>query len=186
MKTMTKVPESLKFTYKDYLLLPKDKRYEIIEGDLYMVPSPFTKHQMISINLSHILWKFVRQKGSGEILNAPCNVVLSEYDIVQPDILFISKERSNIITEKNIQGTPDLIIEILSRSRKHIDKNLKHRLYARSGVKEYWIVDPDKETIEVFILGAEGYKSEGVYDKKDKLKSKLLKGLSVNVIEVFS
>lgn len=112
-------------------------------------------------------------------------MVLSEYNIVQPDILFVSKERSNIITEKNIQGAPDLVVEILSRSRKHIDKKLKSRLYARSGVMEYWIVDPDKETIEVFTLKAEGYKSDGIYGRKDKLKSNLLKGLSINVNEVF-
>ncbi|HHT9126213.1 MAG TPA: Uma2 family endonuclease [Candidatus Brocadiia bacterium] len=182
---MTKIPESLKFTYKDYLLLPADKRYEIIEGDLYMIPSPFTKHQEISFNLTLILSEFIRQEDLGKIFYAPCDVLLSEYDIVQPDILFISKERSNIITEKNIQGAPDLIIEILSRSRKHIDKRLKSRLYARSGVKEYWIVDPDKETIEVLTLGVEGYKSEGIYGRKDKLKSTVLKGLSVNVTEVF-
>lgn len=184
MKTTPKIPESLKFTYKDYLLLPEDKRYEIIEGDLYIVPSPFTKHQMISINLVHILLGFLRQKGLGKILYAPCDVILSEYDIVQPNILFISKERCSIITEKNIQGAPDLIVEILSRSRKHIDKKLKHRLYTRSGVKEYLIVDPDEETIEVFIL-QDGYKREGIYGRKDKLKSNVLKGLSVNVNEVF-
>lgn len=183
---MTKIPESLKFTYKDYLLLPEDKRYEIIEGDLYMVPSPFTKHQRISINLAHILLEFVRQKDLGEILIAPCDVLLSEHDIVQPDILFVSTEKSSIITEKNIQGAPDLVVEILSRSRKHIDKKLKNRLYARSGVKEYWIADPDKETIEVFTLKkAEGYKSDGIYGRKDKLKSTVLKGLSINVNEVF-
>lgn len=83
MKPTPKIPESLKFTYKDYLLLPEDKRYEIIERDLYLVPSPFTKHQMISINLVHILLEFVRQKGLGKILYAPCDVILSEYDIVQ-------------------------------------------------------------------------------------------------------
>ena len=175
----------MNFTYKDYLLLPEDKRYEIIEGDLYMVPSPFTKHQRISRNLEYILLAFVRQKGLGEIFYAPCDVVLSEYDIVQPDILFISTERSGIITEKNIQGAPDLVVEILSRSRKHIDKKLKYRLYARSGVKEYWIIDPDKETLEVFTLKAEGYKSEGIYGKKDKLGSPLLKGFSANMNDVF-
>ena len=175
----------MNLTYRDYLLLPEGKRYEIIEGDLYMVPSPFTKHQRILLNLSYILLEFVRQNDLGEIFIAPYDVLLSEHDIVQPDVLFVSKERDDIITEKNIQGAPDLVVEILLRSRRHIDQKLKHRLYARSEVKEYWIVDPDKETFEVFALGAEGYKSEGTYGRKDKLRSTLLKGLSVTMNDVF-
>ncbi len=143
---------AIKFTYQDYLLLPEDKRYELIEGELLTVPSPDVEHQELSRDLEHILWEFVKQNNLGSIFNAPLDVVLSEEDVVQPDILFVSKERAHIIKEKNIQGAPDLVIEILSPATSERERTLKRKLYAKYGVKEYWIVDPEEKSIEVMAL----------------------------------
>src|SRR3989304_5917025 len=99
-----------KFTYDDYLLLPEDKRYELIEGELIMVPSPGRKHQEVLGNLYLFLRKFVEESHFGKIFIAPFDVVFSSYDVVQPDIIFVTKERLQIITEENIQGAPDLVI----------------------------------------------------------------------------
>ena len=134
----------IKFTYTDYLLLPEGDRRELIEGDFYMVPSPSFRHQSISRDISTPLWDYVRTNGLGVVVWAPMDVVLTQESVVQPDILFISNERREIITDNNISGAPDLVVEILSPSTADRDRELKLRLYARHGVREYWIVDPDE------------------------------------------
>ncbi len=139
----------VRFNYKDYLLLPEDKRYEILDVDLYLVPAPKTRHQRISLNLSAAIHQYVRQRGLGQVLEAPCDVVLSNEDIVQPDILFIRKAHAFLIGEANITGAPDLVIEILSAGTRKKDIELKRKIYARFKVAEYWIVDPDAETVEI-------------------------------------
>src|SRR3990167_9175925 len=120
---------NIKFNYSDYLSLPEDKRYELIEGDLHMTPAPLTIHQIISANLFFFLRQHVQENQSGLILNAPVDVVLSDEDVVQPDILFISDERKGILKRENVQGAPDLVIEILSSSTAHRDLHIKKKLY---------------------------------------------------------
>ncbi|PIU56360.1 MAG: restriction endonuclease [Chloroflexi bacterium CG07_land_8_20_14_0_80_45_17] len=175
----------IKFTYKDYLQLPEDKRYELVEGEFFMVPSPNYYHQVISKRLFRTLDDYVRKFGLGEVLYAPLDVILSEENVLQPDILFISKERFNIITNKNIQGAPDLIIEILSSATAGKDRGLKQKLYAKFGVSEYWLVDPDKETIEVLTLAEEGFESIRAYQRGEILESPLLKGIPLALTEIF-
>jgi Uma2 family endonuclease len=175
----------IKFTYKDYLQLPEDKRYELIEGEFFMVPSPSYSHQTISANLFRILDSYVRTRELGEVRYAPLDVVLSEENVLQPDILFISKERLDIITERNIQGAPDLVIEILSPTTAERDKGLKQKLYAKFGVREYWLVDPDKKAIEVMSFGEGGFESSGIYGEGAKLKSPLLEDICINIAEIF-
>lgn len=174
----------IKFTYKDYLQLPEDKRYELIEGEFFTVPSPSTGHQSISQNLFRILDAYIRDRGLGKLYYAPLDVVLSEENVLQPDLLFVSKQRFNIITDKNIQGAPDLVIEILSSATADKDRGLKQKLYAKFGVREYWLVDPDKETIEVLTLTEEGFESVRVYQKGEVVESSLLKGISLAVAEI--
>lgn len=175
----------IKFTYTDYKNLPESetKRYELLEGELVMVPSPTTRHQKISANLEDVLRDFVRKQGLGFVHHAPLDVVFSEWDVAQPDIFFISKKRSEIITEENIRGAPDLVIEILSPATAERDRTYKRTLYARHGVKEYWLVDPDQRTIEVMKLGKKGFESAGVYTQS--LTSAILAGLTINLDEVF-
>ena len=107
---------TFKFTYTDYRNAPDDKRYELLDGDLVVVPAPKEVHQRVLINLTILLGQLVRHTGVGHIYAAPFDVVLSDTDVVQPDLLFVSNERAHIITDENVQGAPDLVIEILSPS----------------------------------------------------------------------
>lgn len=146
------VKEELKYTYHDYCLFPEDKRYEVIDGDAYHILTPPIQHQAISQKLVVLIFYFLRKVHVGELLFAPVDVVLTDYDIVQPDILYISNERKSILTEANVQGAPDWVIEILSPSSIERDRDLKLKLYSRHAVKEYWIVDPGQLSVDVFCL----------------------------------
>ncbi len=179
------ITEKKRYTYEDYLKTPDDKRYELINGELLMTPSPIPKHQLISGRLEFKLRGFVKENKFGEVFYAPCDVYLDDENVVQPDILFISKHRLNIIGEKNIQGAPDLAIEILSDYSVYRDTIQKKRLYARFGVKEYWIVIPEEEEIEVYILKGEAYQLYKTYTKVDILEAPSLKGLKIGLKEIF-
>jgi len=183
---MNSLTTRIKFTYQDYKSLPESetKRYELMEGELIMVPSPNFKHQSISRNLEFILHRFIQKKNLGTIIDAPFDVHLGE-DVVQPDIFFISNKNSNIITEEEIRGAPDLVIEILSPATAERDQIYKRTLYARSGVQEYWIVDPEKETIEALVLTKTGFKTSHIYKKTDALTSDIFPGLTIDLSEVF-
>jgi len=174
---------TIKFTYEDYLYMPDDKRYELVEGGFWVAPAPDYEHQTVAANLFRELDQYVRQHKLGEVRFAPLDVVLSDENVVQPDLLFIPKERSFIITKKNISGAPDLVIEIISEGTGHHDRQVKRKLYAKYGVKEFWLVDPDKKTIEVLSLGKTGYKSLGVY--REELRSALFKDLALDLRKIF-
>jgi len=181
-----KLSSRIKFTYQDYLHLGEDKRYQIIEGELKVVPSPGTSHQRVSGRLEFLLRDFVRHNRLGEIFDAPYDVVLSEENVLQPDILFVSQEHSEKITERNLQGAPDLLIEIISPASEYQDREIKRKLYAKFGVAEYWLVDPDKKTIEVASLGESGLETIAVYQENSSLESPLLRQLSLKLSEVFT
>lgn len=179
---------TIKFTYEDYKNLPESetKRYELIEGELIMVPSPTFAHQDISANLAFALAKFVREHKLGKVLNAPLDVVLDDENVVQPDIIFISQTRSHIIHKEAIKGAPDLVIEILSPSTGERDRTVKKKLYARAGVMEYWLVDPESKTIEVLKLGEAGFERVALYKEDEILTSLVLSGLHITLSEIFS
>ncbi|OHB41903.1 MAG: restriction endonuclease [Planctomycetes bacterium GWB2_41_19] len=179
------IVEKKKYTYEDYLKTPDDKRYELIGGDLLVAPSPVPNHQRISRKIEFILEKFVTQNNLGEIFDAPCDVYLDDENVVQPDILFIAHERRDIIGEKNIQGAPDLAVEIISENSAYRDVVQKKRLYARFGVKEYWIVIPESEEIEVYILKNNTYQLYKIYSRGGILESPMLKGLNIELKEIF-
>src|SRR4030067_3847920 len=176
---------AIKFNYQDYLQLPEDKRYEIIDGDLFMVPSPNEAHQRFLVTLTNIMVNYVRKNKLGSIYCAPFDVLFSEEDIVQPDIIFISNKNKNIITKNNIQGAPDLLIEILSPGTSKRDLGIKKKLYAKSGVREYWIVDPAEETVEVFTLKAGAFWGRsyrvGEAGQKSRLSSFVIQGFDMDV-----
>ncbi|MBI3460242.1 Uma2 family endonuclease [Candidatus Acetothermia bacterium] len=174
---------TIKFTYEDYLHMPNDKRYELVEGEFRVAPAPDYEHQTVAANLFRELDRYVRRHQLGEVRFAPLDVVLSEEDVVQPDLLFISKARSFIITKKNISGAPDLVIEIISEGTSHHDRQVKRKLYAKNDVKEFWLADPDNKTIEVLSLGKSGYKSLGVY--REELRSALFKNLVLDLRKIF-
>lgn len=174
-----------RYTYKDYLRTPEDRRYELIEGELLMIPAPIPRHQRISRRLEYVLERFVSENDLGEVFDAPIDVYLDNENVVQPDILFISKDRLRIIGEKNIEGPPCLVIEILSEETAHRDLIQKKRLYERFGVKEYWIVDPVKERVELYTLSGTTYTLCKTYTKEEELASLLLEGLKIDLKEVF-
>ena len=175
-----------KLTYQDYLNTPDDERYELIDGELIMSPSPRWIHQRTAIKLGTILHIFVERHNLGAVCYAPMDVVLAYTDVVQPDLLFVSRERLHIITENNIQGAPDLAVEILSPSTSARDRGYKRDLYAKHGVKEYWQVDTDAKRITVLSLNADGdYDVVAVYGVGQTLASPLLPGFALNLDEIF-
>jgi Uma2 family endonuclease len=137
----------------DYEEMPQGPPYyQVIEGDLVMSPSPTTFHQHIIVNLAVIFRRFLEKKSLGEIFIAPLDVFLDEVNIYQPDVIFVSSQRRSIITAKGIEGAPDLIVEILSPSTAKLDKGSKRKIYARHGVRELWLVDPETQSIQVYLL----------------------------------
>jgi len=184
---MAQTQVKLKFTVEDYHNLPESetKRYELLGGELIMAPAPIPYHQEISGKLHFALVQYVRDHHWGKVYAAPLDVILSDEDVVQPDILFISRERSKIIHEDGIHGAPDLVIETLSPATAGRDRTLKRTLYARSGVQEYWLIDPDSKSAEVLTLGPKGYQLAGRYEKNQTLRSPLLADLSIPLAEIF-
>jgi Uma2 family endonuclease len=136
--------------------MPEDGRlYEAIAGDVYVTPAPKPRHGRIAVNLLHALLRLLVEPRHGQLFTAPIGVEFPDSEEgVQPDILFIAKERLDIIGEDWIRGAPDLVIEILSPSTAKRDRTLKLNLYQRQGVAEYWIVDPETKTVEVWAAGA--------------------------------
>ncbi|MDI6736552.1 MAG: Uma2 family endonuclease [bacterium] len=184
------VKKEEKFTYEDYLIwdIDSDKRYELIGGEFFMAPAPNIEHQRSSrkIETNIVIFLEKLELEIGEVFYAPCDVVLSNEDVVQPDIIFVSRENSNIITKDNIKGSPDLLIEIISKNSAQRDRIIKKRLYERYGVKEYWLVDVDNKEIEVLTLTQTGYETYGVFKTQDTLSSRVLKDFNLKVKAVFS
>ena len=174
------------WTYEDYLKLPVDgKTYQIIGGNLFMVAAPVVYHQAISRNLEFIIWEFVKEHDMGEVFDAPIDIVFSSVNVVQPDIIYISKERLAIKKEKAVYGAPDLVIEILSPTTMEMDMLFKKALYQRFGVREYWLVDPEEKKVEVFFIEGGKYKEKGVFFQHDVVQVRMIQGLSVDLNEVF-
>jgi Uma2 family endonuclease len=139
-----------KLTYADYVRFPDDGlRHEIIDGEHYVTPSPATRHQRIVRNLLYLIQSYLETNPIGEVFCAPFDALLSQFDIVVPDLIYLSTERARFLTLKNLQGPPDLVIEVLSPSTRSRDLRLKRDLYERVGVREYWIVDPDHDAVEI-------------------------------------
>ena len=175
----------IKFTYEDYCNAPEDKRYELHDGDLVVVPSPKEQHQDSVGSLYYFLRAFVLGRELGRVYIAPFDIVFSNHDVVQPDVIVVSNDRLDIITPNNIQGAPDLVIEVLSPSTAHRDRTFKRALYARHGVTEFWLVDTDTYTIEVLQLDEEGYRTVGIYGAGQTLTSPTLTGFTLNIDDLF-
>ena len=176
----------VKFTVKDYMSTPEGTRYQLLDGEMILPPSPTDRHQMVAAQLFVAIHQFVSQHGLGRVRYAPLDVVLSNYDVAQPDILFVSNARSDIVTDANIQGAPDLVVEILSPGTATYDRGYKQALYSRHGVREYWLVDPDAGTVEVLAESQEGLAPVASYDAGGTLTSPLLEGLIIELAGIFS
>src|SRR5271157_350351 len=171
-----------RLTYDDYCLLPNNgRRYEIIDGELFVTPSPRRAHQNVVTQLSYYLVEFVKREGGGRVYVAPFDVVFSFHDVVEPDVLYVSKERASVVTENNVQGAPDLVVEVLSKTTAKIDRTTKLKLYARFGVQEYWLIDPDECTAEVYRRKGRGFARVASLQPSDLLTTPLLPGFSVSL-----
>jgi Uma2 family endonuclease len=179
---------STKMTYEDLLLLPEDGlRHEIIDGEHYVNASPLEKHQRVSYNLIVEIGIYLRQYPVGRFYHAPFDVVFSRYDVVEPDLMFISNEHLAIITSRNVQGSPDLLVEILSPSNTRYDEVTKRALYERTGVGEYWIVDPVRDTVRVFRRNAAGrYDIAADLSRNETLTSPLFPTLEIQLDDIFA
>jgi len=176
---------TVKFTYQDYLQFPEDRRCEIIDGELFLTPAPTTYHQRVSVRLLYLLMQHVLEHGRGEILEAPCDLLLSQTDVVQPDIFFVSKERQAIVEEKYVSAAPDLVIEILSESTASRDRGIKAKMYERFGVPELWIVDPWAKKVEILRRSGEGFARLAVFGSSDTLVTPTFPGLEIPLAKVF-
>lgn len=176
----------VKYTYQDLLTTPDDgNRYEIFEGELIMTPAPNDAHQSAHSNLYIILGTYVKNHRLGKLYSAPFDVCFDEETVVEPDILFVSKERLHIIDDQKVNGAPDLVIEIIPESTESRDRGFKFKLYAREGVKEYWIVDPANKTIEVYELKETGFTLSGKSGGKDEFKSSYFAELKFTANQIF-
>jgi Uma2 family endonuclease len=162
-------------------------RYELIYGNIVKKTAPTLQHQRISRKLLVALDNFITQNKLGEIFDAPVNVVFDENNVVEPDLVFVSEAKKSILDENEgvILGVPDLIIEIISPSSVKNDRGTKMDLYEYFGVLEYWIVDPNNASIELYVLENKVWKLKEVAGKEDILKSKILEGLKLEVSKIF-
>lgn len=174
------MPVDTRLTYEDYCLLPNDgKRYEIIDGELFVSPSPSRAHQKVVTRLVYYLLDFVMKHQLGEVYVAPFDVVFSRFDVVEPDVLYVSNARAEILTAANVQGSPDLVVEVLSDSTEKIDRTTKLKLYARFGVREYWIVDPVSCSAEIYRATEAGLELARTLTAEDNLDSPLFPGFAL-------
>ena len=175
-----------RLTFEDYEKTSDDERYELIDGELIpMAPGPDRDHQGILVTLTVLIVRFLEQADLGRLYVAPRDVYLTGTDIVQPDLLFISNERLEIDTVGPVRGAPNLVVEIRSPSTANRDWTTKRQLYARHGVKEYWIVDPDARTVTLMLLAGDSLDVSGILGEGDTLESSVLSGFSTGVIEIF-
>lgn len=174
-----------KFTYEDYKNMPEDERYELIDGELIMAAAPKKVHQRVDMRLGAKFFVHVETNDLGEVYSAPFDVYLSDTNVVQPDLLFVSKERLGIITEANVQGAPDLVVEILSPSTASMDWNRKRELYTEYGVKEYWIVAPEVRLVWLLLPRDGVLEISGVYGDGQIVSSTVIEGFSVNPSDIF-
>jgi len=179
----------VKLTYDDFGLFPDDgRRHELIDGEHYVTPSPNRKHQKVSLNISLMIGNWLERNPIGQLFYAPFDVIFSIFDVVEPDLLYMSNERAaNVLTDANVKGAPELVIEIGSEGTRRRDETIKRRLYERAGVAEYWVVDPEIDVVRMFRRGADGFQRpiELTAENNDTLTTPLLPGLSLPLSRIF-
>jgi Uma2 family endonuclease len=173
-----------RWTYEEYYRLDDDRRYEIIDGKLLMAPSPDAWHQDWLGDLYTLIRRFVKERQLGRVFVAPFDVVLNAENTVQPDIIFVAAANLSIIQRRAIFGSPDLLVELISPSSVRRDRYEKRDLYARCGVKEYWIGDPANQALEVFALKNGAYELHCSAEVKGKITSLVLSGLEFDLGDI--
>lgn len=180
-------PQQGQWTYKDYVAVPEDGYcYEVVNGVLYMAPSPSAEHQGAVLRIAHYLLTYIEFAGLGKVFMAPFDVELDYQNIVQPDVLVILHEHLDRVTKSRIIGAPDLVVEVASPGTVRHDLTEKQDAYAHAGVPEYWIVNPDAQTVEVLVLSGSAYRSLGLFSGSAILKSRVITDLPVKVKQFFA
>jgi Uma2 family endonuclease len=179
----------VKLTYEDFVLFPDDgQRHELIDGEHYVTASPNTKHQRVSGNLHWLLRRHLEAHRCGQIFFAPFDVLLSQFDVVEPDLLYMSNERAlEVLTAQHVRGCPELVVEIASPSTERRDETLKRALYERVGVTEYWVVDPQRDAVRVYQRVGSGFAAARELTRRDgnTLTTPLLPGLILALDDIF-
>jgi Uma2 family endonuclease len=179
----------VKLTYDDFVQFPDDgQRHELIDGEHYVTPSPNTKHQTVSINLTVLIGSWLERHPLGRLFHAPFDVVFSNFDVVEPDLLYLSNARAaEALTAQHVRGVPELVIEIGSPGTRKRDETIKRRLYERAGVAEYLVVDPELDAIRVYRRDGDTFARvrELSADAGDSLTTPLLPGLAIQLSRVF-
>ncbi|MBW0000086.1 MAG: Uma2 family endonuclease [Verrucomicrobia bacterium] len=179
-------PDAPPLTVEHYRMLPETgPRYQLVNGDLYMSPAPNRYHQVISRNLEFILMQYLEAQPLGELYDAPFDVYLSDVDVFQPDIAIVLNRNRGILTAAGAEGAPDFVVEILSPKTRKLDLEQKRRVYAREGVTELWIIDPDPQTVTVYRFAEDAEHPVMVKRATETLGSPLLPGLAVDLNRVF-
>ena len=180
MNAALEIPDKV-WTYEDYLELDDDLRREIIEGQLLMSPAPELYHQRWVGGLFRAFQNHVDDIDSGEILVAPLDVILDRHNVVQPDLIFVSKTNSGILQRRGVMGTPDLVVEVISAGSLRRDRYEKREIYSRFGVKEYWLADVANRSIEVLSWTPNGYRLLSCATEEGKVKSEVLAGFELDL-----
>jgi Uma2 family endonuclease len=177
----------VRFRAEDIWDTPEDgNRYEVIDGGLYMTPPPSWTHQSASGVLHFYLMRHVRARRLGKVVAAPVGVILDEENGLQPDLVYISHERADIISERGVEGAPDLVVEILSPSTRARDRGIKMRRYAAAGVPHYWILDPRRQTLEAYRLVERGYELTGTFGPGSTFRPELFPGLEIPIDDLWA
>jgi Uma2 family endonuclease len=186
---MTPSSRGVKLTYDDFEQFPDDGlRHELIDGEHYVTPSPNTKHQRVSINLTVLIGSWLERNPIGKLFHAPFDVVFSNFDVVEPDLLYLSNARAaEALTTQHVRGVPELVIEIGSPGTRKRDETVKRRLYERTGVSEYWVVDPEIDTIRIYRREGDVFArvTELSADAGDVVTTTLLPDLEIPLARVF-
>jgi len=179
-------PGQGQWTYTDYAALPEDgRRYEILNGVLYMTPSPSWSHQEVVGAFYRYLYTYVTSTGLGGVFVAPIDVELAPEDVFQPDVVVLLKASREKLMGRHIVGAPDLVVEVVSPGSATMDRHDKYVVYAQAGISEYWIAEPGTQTVEVLVLKGQRYHSQGVFQEKATLPSQILPGFEVQVEQFF-
>jgi Uma2 family endonuclease len=180
-------PKQGQWTYADFTTIPEDgHRYEIVNGVLYMAPSPSLGHQGIAGEIFAYLRDFVQMAGLGRVFVAPADVELSYKNVVQPDVFVVLNEQLDRIAGSRLIGAPDLVVEVAFPSTARHDLREKQDAYARAGVPEYWIVTPGEQVVEVLVLEGQFYSSLGVFGGEEMLPSRIVPDMPVRVEQFFA
>jgi len=187
-ESMTPAGSGVKLTYDDYLLFPDDgQRHELIDGEHYVTPTPLLRHQRILGNLHFAIRTYLEMHPLGEVFMAPLDVIFSKHDVVEPDLLYVSKERGKEIYGEWIHGAPDLVVEIASPTTRRRDETIKRRLYERWNVLEYWTIDPELEIVRAYLRRDARFERavELSQEAGDVLTTSLLPGLELPLAAIF-